>query len=194
MTPFQIILMLAAGFFAYQVYVYIQGIDEDAEPAFMKEPEVIEEIQPSSDELIEEADKAYVDGNIENAKSLLEKIVLLYPQLAEARNKLAFVLSKLGENEEAKKQYKASLNIEANDDMTHNALAVLLVSMNELDMAEEHYQKALEIDDNYELTWFNYANLMLQLGKGQDARKMYEKALEIAPDFEQAHEALKKLS
>lgn len=194
MTPFQIILMLAAGFFAYQVYVYIQGIDEDAEPAFMKEPEVIEDTQPSSDELIEEADKAYVDGNIENAKSLLEKIVLLYPQLAEARNKLAFVLSKLGENEEAKKQYKASLNIEANDDMTHNALAVLLVSMNELDMAEEHYQKALEIDDNYELTWFNYANLMLQLGKGQDARKMYEKALEIAPDFEQAHEALKKLS
>lgn len=194
MTPFQIILMLAAGFFAYQVYVYIQGIDEDAEPAFMKEPEVIEDTQPSSDELIEEADKAYVDGNIENAKSLLEKIVLLYPQLAEARNKLAFVLSKLGENEEAKKQYIASLNIEANDDMTHNALAVLLVSMNELDMAEEHYQKALEIDDNYELTWFNYANLMLQLGKGQDARKMYEKALEIAPDFEQAHEALKKLS
>ena len=194
MTPFQIILMLAAGFFAYQVYVYIQGIDEDAEPAFMKEPEVIEDTQPSSDELIEEADKAYVDGNIENAKSLLEKIVLLYPQLAEARNKLAFVLSKLGENEEAKKQYIASLNIEANDDMTHNALAVLLVSMNELDMAEEHYQKALEIDDDYELTWFNYANLMLQLGKGQDARKMYEKALEIAPDFEQAHEALKKLS
>ena len=193
MTPFQIILMLAAGFFAYQVYVYIQGIDEDAEPVFMKEPEVIKEIQPSSDELIEEADRAYVDGNVENAKSLLEKIVLLYPQLAEARNKLAFVLSKLDENQEAKKQYQASLNIDKNDDMTHNALATLLVSMNEYDTAEEHYQKALEIDDNYELTWFNYANLMLSRDKREDAKKMYEKALEIAPDFEPALEALKKL-
>ncbi len=194
MTPFQIILMLAAGFFAYQVYVYIQGIDEDAQPAFMNEPELIEEMQPSSDELIEEADQSYRDGDIEEAKSRLQNIISLYPQLAEPRNKLAFVLSKLGENEEAKKQYRASLNIDADDDMTHNALAALLVSMNEYEVAEEHYQKAIQIDDNYELTWFNYANLMLQLGKGEDAKKMYEKALEIAPDFEEAHEALKKLA
>lgn len=194
MTPFQIILLLAAGFFAYQVYVYIQGIDEDAEPAFMKAPEPIEAPAPTADELIEEADQAYRDDDIDKARVLLEDIVHSYPELAEARNKLAFVLSKLGDNESAKSQYEASLEIDANDDMTHNALARLLVSMDENDKAEKHYKQALAIDDNYEVTWFNYAELMMKLDRKDEAKEMYTKALEIDPSFEEASEALEKLA
>ncbi len=194
MTPFQIILLLAAGFFAYQVYVYIQGIDENAEPAFMQDAETITPPVPSSDELIEEADQAYRDDDIDRAHTLLENIVRDYPQLAEARNKLAFVLSKLGDNEGAKSQYEASLKIDANDDMTHNALARLLVSMDEDERAEEHYKKALQIDDNYEVTWFNYANLMLKRGREEEAKEMYNKVIEIDPNFEEAREALEKLA
>ena len=194
MTPFQTILLLAAGFFAYQVYVYIQGIDENAEPAFMKEPEPIEAPAPSTDELIEEADQAYRDDDVQKAHDLLENIVHSYPELAEARNKLAFVLSKLGDNESAKNQYEASINIDANDDMTHNALARLLVSMDENEKAEEHYKKALEIDDNYEVTWSNYADLMFKLDRKDEAKEMYQKAIEIDPSFEEAREALEKLA
>lgn len=193
MTPFQIILLLAAGFFAYQVYVYIQGIDEDAEPAFMQKPEPIEAPAPAVDELIEEADQAYRDDDIDRAHSLLQNIVQGYPEVAEARNKLAFVLSKLGDNEGAKVQYEASLDIETNDDMTHNALARLLVSMDENEKAEEHYKKALAIDDNYEVTWFNYAELMMKLDRKDEAKEMYTKAVEIDPNFEEANEALARL-
>lgn len=194
MTPFQIILLLAAGFFAYQVYVYIQGIDEDAEPAFMKAPEPIEAPAPTSDELIAEADQAYRDDDINKAHALLEDIVRSYPELAEARNKLAFVLSKLGDDESAKSQYEASLKIDAKDDMTHNALARLLVSMDENEKAEEHYKKALEIDNNYEVTWFNYAELMMKLDRKEEAKEMYQKVLEIDPAFQEADEALEKLA
>ena len=193
MTPFQIILMLAAGFFAYQVYIYIQGIDEDAEPASMRDQEMIEVPAPSVDELIEEADQAYMGDEIDKARSLLENIVRDYPELAEARNKLAFVLSKQGDNESAVSQYEVSLKIEADDDMTHNALATLLTSMDETDRAEEHYKKAIEIDANYEVTWFNYASLMFKLDRIDEAKQMYEKALSIDPDFEQASEALENL-
>ncbi len=193
MTLFQIILMLAAGFFAYQVYIYIQGIDEDAEPESMREPEAPAVTAPSADEMIEEADQAYMDDDIDRAGSILGNVVRDYPDLAEARNKLAFVLSKQGNMQEAVRQYEASLEIEPNDDMTHNALATLLASMEENERAQEHYKKAIEIDDNYEVTWFNYANLMLKLDRRDEARQMYQKALEIAPDFEEAKEALESL-
>ena len=192
MTLFQIIMLLAAAFFAYQVFMHIQNIDEDAEPAFMKEPEVIE-AEPSVDELMQEADQAYMDDDIDRAQRLLEDIVRSYPGFAEGMNKLAFVLAKQGDNESAEKYYKASLNLSPDDDMTHNALATLLSSMDRNEEAEEHYKKAIEIDDNYEITWFNYANLMLKLGRNAEARVMYQKALDIDPHFEEAQKELEKL-
>ncbi len=192
MTIFQIIMLLAAAFFAYQVYVHIQNIDEDKEPVFMQETEVIE-LQPTPDELIAEADQAYMDGKLQRAQSLLEGIVEKHPDFAEGMNKLAFVLAKQGDKTNALKYYKASLEIDAVDDMTHNALATLLASMDRLQEAEEHYKRALEIDSDYELAWFNYANLMLRLERPEEAKKMYQKALEINPDFKEAGEELEKL-
>lgn len=192
MTLFQIIMLLATAFFAYQVFVYIQNIDEDAEPAFMKEPEAVEQ-GPSLDELMHEADQAYLDDDFDKAQSLLEGIVREHPAFAEGMNKLAFVLAKQGDKESAQRYYEASLAVEPNDDMTHNALATLLSSMDKNEAAEEHYKKAIEIDDNYEVTWFNYANLMLKLGRNTEARVMYQKVLDIDPDFEEAKAELEKL-
>lgn len=191
MTFFQLIMLAAAGFFAYQVYMHIQSLDNEAEPEFMKR---LEEIEPelTADELIERADQAYIDGQIDEAQRRLEEIVMLFPDFAEGMNKLAFVLAKQGDMSGAERYYKSSLEIKS-DDVTHNALATVLVSLERVEEAEEHYKKALELDDNYEVTWFNYANLMQSLGKTEEARKMYMKALEIDPDFEQAKEELERL-
>jgi len=195
MSIFQLIMLAAAAFFAYQVYVHIQNIDEEAEPESMREIEEMEaaEIAPSFEERVEAADKAYMDDNVDEAKSLLEQIVKDFPSVAEGMNKLAFILSKQGENEEALLYYRASLRLDENDDMTHNAIAKLLENMDKNEEAQEHYKSAISIDDNYEITWFNYANLMLSLGKIDEAKEMFNKALEIDPEFEDAKEELEKL-
>lgn len=193
MTVFQLIMLAAAAFFAYQVYMHIQNIDEDAEPQFMNELEQIK-AEPTVDELIQEADQAYMDGQLEEAQRRLESIVEKFPDFAEGMNKLAFVLAKQDKKEEAEKLYKASLDIAKDDDLTHNALATLLVSMDKTDEAEEHYRKALNIDSEYEVTWFNYANLMLRLGKQEEAKEMYQKALLINPDFNEAKAELENLA
>jgi len=196
MTLFQLIMLAAAAFFAYQVYAHIQNIDEDAEPESLREIEEIQEaaLTPSFDERIEEADKTYMDGDIAGAKEQLEKIVNDFPSMAEGLNKLAFILSKQGEDDEALLYYRASLRIEENDDMTHNAIARLLASMKKYEEAEEHYKAAIMIDDNYELTWFNYASLMVLMKDKDRAKEMFEKALEIDPDFDEAKEELEKLA
>lgn len=204
MTIFQLIMLAAAAFFAYQVYVHIQNIDEDAEPesmqaldemkAAMLAPGLDKEAQEADfNALIEEADKVYMDGDINKAKVMLEGIVKKFPSMAEGLNKLAFVLSKLGEEDEALLYYRASLRIDESDDMTHNAIARLLTSMKKYDEAEEHYQRALSIDAEYEITWFNYASLMLEMDEKTRAKEMFEKALTIDPDLEEAKEALKRL-
>jgi len=193
MSIFQLLMLLASGFFAFQVYKHIQQIDENIEPAFMQEPEVID-VEPTVEELIAEADKAYMDDRIDIAQERLEYVVEQFPEVAEGMNKLAFVLAKQDKKEEAEKYYKASLEIDANDDMTHNALAKLYADMGKNIQAQEHYKLALKIDDNYEITWFNYAELMESLGEIDEAKEMYTKALSIDPEFEPANEALARLT
>lgn len=191
MTAFQLIMLLIAGFFAYQVYTYIQNIDENEEPAFAKEPEVIE---PIAEELVKEADEAFMNNDLQKAKTILEDIINRHPNFAEAMNKLAFILTKEEDYENAQKYYERSLEIEPNDDMTHNAIAKLFALTGKTIQAQEHYRLALKIDDNYEVTWYNYANLMASIGEKAEAKKMYEKALEINPGFDLAKEELEKLS
>lgn len=191
MTLFQLIMLAAAAFFAYQIYQYIQNIDESAEPAFMQEPEPL---APTPQALIEEADEAFMHEDLNRAKTILQETVREFPDFVEGLNKLAFVLAKLGDQDAAVGYYQASLEREPNDDMTHNALASLLASMDRNEEAEEHYKQAISIDENYEVTWFNYANLMLKLGRTDEARTMYAKVLEIDPEFEAAKEELERLS
>jgi len=202
MTIFQLIMLATAAFFAYQVYVHIQNIDEDAEPESMREMDEFEAAQltpveqseeENFDERIEEADKTYVEGDLVKAKELLEGVVNDFPTMAEGMNKLAFVLSKLDEKEEALLYYRASLRINENDDMTHNAIARLLSSMDKTQEAKEHFDKAIAIDDNDEITWFNYASFMLSIGKIEEAKEMLKKALEINPSFEEAQVEFERL-
>jgi len=191
MTIFQLLMLAGAAFFAYQVYMHIQNIDEESEPAFMQDIEEIE-MEPDYNELIKQADEAFVDGQIEIAQKRLQDIVMRFPEVAEGMNKLAFVLNRQGNQLEAEKYYRASLKLEE-DDVTYNALATLLVSMNNMEEAEECYKKALSIDDNYEVTWFNYANLMLRLGRLEEAKEMYERVLAIDPNFQEAKDELEQL-
>ena len=193
MSIFQLIMLLVSAYFAYQMYKHIQGIDENVEPAFMQESEPVE-VEPTIDELIAEADKAYMDDRFDIAQERLEAIIEQFPDSAEAMNKLAFVLAKQDKNEEAETHYLASLKIDPSDDMTHNALAKLYADMGKNIQAQEHYKKAVEIDKDYELTWFNYGALMDALGQKEEAREMYEKALKIDPSYEPALEAMTKLN
>lgn len=193
MSTFQIIMLLVSAFFAYKMYEFIQNMDPNAEPESIQEAELISP-EPTADEMIEEADAAYSEGDLDKAQLLLENIVGVHPDLAEGHNKLGFVLAKQGDLEKAEEHYIRSLELEPNDDMTHNALAGMLASVERNTEAEEHYRKAVAIDGSYAPTWFNYANFKLRLGQTEEAKEMYEKALQSDPDFEQAREELEKLS
>jgi tetratricopeptide (TPR) repeat protein len=85
------------------------------------------------------------------------------------------------------------LELDENDDLTHNAIASLYRADNAYERSQDHYLKAIEIDASYAQTYYNYANLLVDMGEIEEARNMYKRALDLQSDFPQAREALLSL-
>ncbi len=190
MTIMQIILLGASAFFAFKIYEHVQGLQE--RDGMADEPEAAEE-RVDIDALVEEADKAYDAGRLLEARELLQKAHNHDSSVPELANRLGFVLSAMGNNEEALKLYSHSLSLQE-EDVTHLAIASQLKVLGRLDEAADHYKRAIELDPEYEVSYFNYANLLVDMKRIAEAKMMYEKALEVEPGLEAAQEELDKLN
>jgi tetratricopeptide (TPR) repeat protein len=189
MTPFQILMVIATAFFAFKIYEHVQQMEEPGgEGRRSGAPE------PNPEFLVEQADNAYENGDVGQAKALLAEADVMAPDTPEILNKLAFILAKEGDDDRAVEHYERSLQIDGSDDLAHNALASLYRKRGDYDRAREHYESALAIDDAYEVTYFNYANLLVDMDEAEKAKTMYARALELKPDFMQAKFELEKLS
>ena len=191
MSTFQILMFAATLFFAYQIYQHVQTLEDKTsanEPSQEEDSAVF-----SAESLVEEADDAYERGETERAKSILEEAYRMEPENSEIINKLAYVTAKNGDRLKGIQFYERSLELDENNDLTHNAIASLYRSERAYERAQDHYLKALEIDDQYSQTCFNYGNLLADMGNIEEARAMYKRALELQNDFPQAREALLSL-
>lgn len=190
MSVMQIILLAVSAFLAYKIYEHMQGLQDPdgSEDVY----EAIEE-RIDIDALVDEADKAYDAGRLLEARELLQKAYTHDSNIPELANRLGFVLSAMGNNEEALKLYHHSLSLQE-EDVTHLAIASQLKALGRFDEAQEHYKRAIELDPEYEVTYFNYANLLVEMKRIAEAKMMYEKALEVEPNLEAAKEELEKLN
>lgn len=202
MTLFQIILLAASIFFAWQIYKFVNTLKDGggnlpSESDTPPQPESRQSAYPGIHDigsLIDKADEAYGDGKLDDARIYLERAEKQDPDNPETLNKLAFILFKEGDNETALQKYERSLMLDPNDDLTHNAAAAVLRKMGRLDEAQEHYKSAVDIDENYEETYYNYGQLLIEKGDREGARMMFEKALELRPDYAEAKAALEALA
>lgn len=192
MSTFAIIMFALTAFFAYQIYRHVQTLEDPVEgistPATPKPTSSI-----STESLIEEADEAYGEGELERARDKLRRAVTLDENNPEILNKLGFIEAKLGNSNESIVCYERSLEVDPSDDLTHNAIASVYKTQGDFERAQHHYEKALDIDDAYAITYYNYGNLLSDLGENLRAQEMYAKALAIDEEFDEAREALESL-
>jgi tetratricopeptide (TPR) repeat protein len=191
MGTFQILMLAATLFFAYQIYRHVQTL-EDSSPK-NSQPDIPETADVSTSTLVDNADIAYEHGELDKAKSMLEEAITLEPKNPEILNKLAFVTAKSGDRLKGIELYEKSLELDENDDLTHNAIASLYRAENAYERSQDHYLKAIEIDASYAQTYYNYGNLLVDMGEIEEARNMYKRALDLQSDFPQAREALLSL-
>ena len=214
MTLFQLIMIGTAAYFGWQIYKFVQGLQDGKPNLPSDDGETLRNTQKpapsatakngtagaaasvltqSTADLIAKADTAYSEGNLSDARVYLERAEKTDPDNPEVLDKLGFILHRLGQNEEALHYYERALRIDPDDDLTHNAVAAVLRALGRLDEAQEHYKAAAEIDDRFELTYYNYGQLLLEKGDTEGARMMFEKALELKPDYAEAKRALAEL-
>lgn len=191
MGTFQILMLAATLFFAYQIYRHVQTLEDSApKNTHSDSPETV---LVSAGALVDKADIAYERGEIETARVALEDASRIEPNNPEILNKLAFVTSKSGDRIKAIELYERSLELDEKDDLAHNAIASLYRSENAYERAQDHYLKAIEIDASYAQTYYNYGNLLVDMDEIEEARSMYKHALEFQSDFPEAREALLSL-
>lgn len=191
MTLFQLLMFAATLFFAYQIFRHVQTLDDSTGDS--KASDIVDRAVFSASGLVEEADNAYERGEMERARISLAEAWRLEPENPEILNKLAFVTAKTGDRRRAIELYERSLELDENDDLTHNAIASLYRAERAYERAQDHYLKALAIDDAYPQTFYNYANLLADMGQIDQARSMYQRALELQNDFSEARAALQAL-
>lgn len=191
MSIFQLLMFAATLFFAYQIYRHVQTLDGSLPRK--GEPNIVDTAIFSASALVEEADNAYEEGDIERARISLEEASRIESENPEIINKLAFVTAKTGDRRKAIELYERSLELDENDDLTHNAIASLYRLENAYERSQDHYLKAIEIDDAYAQTFYNYGNLLVDMDEVEEAKTMYKRALELQSDFPQAREALLSL-
>lgn len=192
MSTFQILMFAATLFFAYQIFRHVQTL-EDQSPTLNNHHSNETASTATTAQWIDQADAAYERGELENAYSALSEAFRVEPNNPEIINKLAFVTAKKGDRLKAIELYERSLELDENDDLTHNAIASLYRAEMAYERAQDHYRKAIEIDDTYPQTFYNYGNLLVDMEEIEEARTMYKRSLALQSDFAQAREALLSL-
>ena len=198
MSVFQLLMLGASAYFAFKIYEHIQTLQEPEQ----KESGASSDTQRtanafstfSPEALVERADSAYEEKDFTKALALLNEADAKEKNNPDILFKIAFILQKSGDPDEAIKYYKAALDVDKENEYIHNAMASIYRQNGEFTSAKLHLKASLEIDDTNPITYYNYGNLLVDMQNDEEAIAMYKKAIELHPEFKEAKEELEKLN
>ena len=197
MSLFQLLMLGASAYFAFKIYEHIQTLQEPDlkdDDRLNHESRTVDAFSTlNSYQLVEKADEAFGEKDLQKALALLGEANIKEPQNSEILFKIAYILQQSNDNEEALKYYKEALAVDENNEFIHNAMASIYRANGEFTSAKMHLQTSLEIDDKNHLTYYNFGNLLVDMGHLDEAQEMYKKAIDINPEFKEAQEELHKL-
>jgi len=186
MNLFQIVMLLVAAYFAYQVYKHIHTLkDTDIKSAKYNFDDV--------DRLIKDADKAFLDGNYKQASLFLQKAYAQNQHDLEILVKLGYVMAMQDQSELALTYYKKALQIEPKNTSLCNKAASAYRNLKQYDKAKELLERSIALDSTDKTTYYNYGNLLVDMNEKDKAIQMYKKALKIDPDFKEAKDEINRM-
>ena len=163
-----------------------------ADKIFKKEASQVK-TSSREEELLNIAKESIEKGDNIEAKKALQSLLILEPNSIEALRMLGAVNLNMNDYTNAKENFLKILELDRQDDLTHNLLANTLHKLGEDEQAIEHHKKAIELDKSYAPHYYNYANTLYDLGEKEKALAMYEKALEFDNSLEEAKKMIREL-
>ena len=208
MSEFQLILTIVAlsifAIFFKQLFsgnYPKRGVDYEAKESYVtpefnypnKTKQENNKTKSRIEELFNIAKDSLDKGDNIEAKKALESLLILEPQNVEAIRMLGVAYLNMNNYSNAKEQFLEALQIEPNDDLTHNLLANTLHKLGEEDEAIKHHKIAIDLDPNYAPYYFNYANTLYDLGQIDEALKFYKKAYELDNSLTDAKKMIEEI-
>ena len=125
--------------------------------------------------------------NYKKAKDLLEQVVLIKPNFADAYNNIGICLEKLNDLDGAIKNYNLAINNRPNFAEAHNNIGVVFQKLRNFDQAIFQYKKAISYKNLYLDAYINLANLFKETKQFEEAIKNYDFAINLNPNLAEVY-------
>jgi tetratricopeptide (TPR) repeat protein len=122
-------------------------------------------------------------GNIEQQKSILERIIELDPEHLEALSSLGEIYLKEKRFEESRELFEKVLEKSPDDFTSLMGLGNVLIRQEEWSQAEEKFDKVLELYPDYPFSYSDRGYIRRKQGLYSQAIEDYTKSIELVPDF-----------
>jgi tetratricopeptide (TPR) repeat protein len=116
----------------------------------------------------------------EQAVTVLERAVLLYPNYAAALNDLAYGYADLGNFDKAFVMMDRYVSVEPDQPNPHDSYGEILRMAGRFDAALEQFRMSIRIDPNFG-SELGVADTYAVMGKEREAREEYDRAIVFAP-------------
>ena len=147
-------------------------------------------IKVSKDQIINQALKFYLEGNISEAARYYQYLVDQGFNDHKLFYNYGIILKDLGKLEEAEESLRKSIQLNANYADTHSNLGNILRNLGKLREAELSQRKAIELNPELANAHSNLGNIFRDLGKLKEAELSTRKAIELNPEFVEAYSNL----
>jgi len=97
-------------------------------------------------------------------------------------NRMGIAYQLMADTEEARRCYKQSLKLDANNALALNNLGTIAASIRQYDQAEHMVRRALQVDPQFATAYKNLGTILIAEHKLKQGQEAYEKAMALNPD------------
>jgi Flp pilus assembly protein TadD len=126
------------------------------------------------------------NGNFHDAEYYLREILKLFPDDADALNKLGTVVWQQGRPLEADACFRRAHELDPNDFAIVNNLATSCWEQHRCDEAAEYYRQTLAINKDCAEAWMYLGSVLINLGDFEEAIRCLNEALALRPESPEA--------
>jgi len=137
-------------------------------------------------ELFKTAFSCHQTGDLSNAETRYEQILMIDPDHSDALHLLGLIKHKKGDIRDASLLIDKAVAVAPDFPNYHISLGDVYADMGALDKAVSQYQTALRLDPNLCEAYFNMGNALSRINDFDSAILSYEKALRINPNLPDA--------
>jgi protein O-GlcNAc transferase len=125
-----------------------------------------------------------IEGGVPAAAAqLLDRLIALRPDYAEARLTLGHALLDLGRSDEALRAFRGAVGLKPDLAAAHNGLGLAFQKLGLWPAARAALQRAVAVQPDYAEAWTNLGNVLWAQGELETAVAAHREALKFRPDY-----------